>query len=138
LEEFLIPSAAGSGGLLFYDRSPHDPVEPVDSYWVRVTDHNLSASGQVYAGYARTNPALLFADMARQWSGWTGVLLWESLEGELAMRCSRDRVGHIFIRVELRSRQMPGDWRVDATIMAEAGQLEDISRRAALFFGRAG
>jgi hypothetical protein len=32
---------------------------------------------------------------------------------------------------------MPDDWRVVATVMAEAGQLEDIARRAAVFFGRA-
>jgi len=79
----------------------------------------------------------MFADMARQWSGWSGELVWESLEGELSIRCSRDRVGHIFFRVELRSGPMPEDWRVVATVLAEAGQLESIARRAELFFGRA-
>lgn len=140
LDEFLIPSAAGSGGLLFHDRSPVDPAEPIDGFSVRVTDHNLSAIAHVYAGVsgcAPSHPAPLFVDMARKWSGWPGELVWESLEGELALRCSHDRLGHISIRVELRSGQMPDDWRVGATVMAEAGQLEDIARRAALFFGRA-
>ena len=137
MDEFLIPSAAGDGGLLFFQRAPPDPSMPIDGFWVRVTDHNLSAEAQVYAGYAPSHPGPLFADMARQWAGWSGELVWQSLEGELTIRCSRDRVGHIFIRVELRSGQMPEDWRVVATVSAEAGQLEGIARRAELFFGRA-
>ena len=136
MDEFLIPSAAGDGGLAFFDRSPRDPSEPIDRFSVRVTDHALSATAQVYAGYAPSHPASLFADMARQWAGWSGELVWLSLECELTMRCSRDRAGHVFIRVELRSGPMPEDWRVVATVLAEAGQLEGIARRAKLFFGR--
>ena len=138
MDEFFIPSAAGDGGLLFFQRSPPDPTIPIDGFWVRVTDQNLSAAAQVYAGYAPSHPVSLFAEMAQQWAGWSGELVWESLEGELKIRCSRDRVGHIFIRVELRAGQMPEDWRVIATVLAEAGQLEGIARRAELFFGRAG
>ena len=122
----------------FFQRSPPDPTKPIDSFWVRVKDHNLSAEAQVYAGYAPSHPAPLFGDMAQQWVGWSGELVWESLEGELAIRCSRDRVGHIFIRVELRSGPMTDDWRVIATVLAEARQLETIARRAEMFFGLAG
>ena len=136
MDEFLIPSTDGSGGLLFYDRSPVDRAKSMEGFSVRVTDHNLSATGQVYAGYVPRNPALLFADMARQWSGWPGEVVWESLEGELALRCSHDGLGHISIRVELSSGPWSDDWRVTATIMAEAGQLDRIAQRAAAFFGQ--
>ena len=138
MDEFLISSAAGDGGLHFFQRSPPDPNKPIDGFWVRVTDHNLSAAAQVYGGYVPSHPASLFADMARQWAGWSGELEWQSLEGELTIRCSRDRFGHIFIRLELRSGHMPEDWRVVATVMAEAGQLEGIALRAEMFFGRVG
>lgn len=136
MDEFLISDTAGCGGLLFYGRSPDNPAEPMGDFWVRATVFNLSAVGQVYAGYASQHPADLFADMARQWSGWSGELVWESSERELVLRCSHDGLGHIAIRVELRSGCMPDDWRVEATVMAEAGQLEAIARRAALFFGQ--
>jgi len=136
MDEFLIASATGHGGLLFFDRSPHPPTEPIASYRVRVTDHHLSAEIDVYAGYLMGHPAPFFADLARQWTGWSGELVWQSLEGELTLRCSRDRVGHCFLRVELRPGQMPVDWRVVATILIEAGQLEGIGRRAGLYFGR--
>ena len=137
MDEFLIPSVVGEGGLLFSDRWPSDRNEPIEYFWVRVTDQNLSAAAQVYAGYVPSHPTALFQEMARQWSGWTGELVWESLESELALRCTRDRLGHITIRVEILSGPMPYDWRIAATVMAEAGQLEQIARHAATFFGRA-
>ena len=66
MDEFFIPSATGHGGLLFYERSPRDPAKPFDGFWVRVTDHNLSAAALVHAGYAPSHPASFVADMARK------------------------------------------------------------------------
>jgi hypothetical protein len=136
LDEFLIPCASGGGGLLFYARYPGDPAESLEWFLVRVTDEDLSAAAHVYAGYAPRNPADLFADMTQQWTGWPGELVWDSLEGELALRCRHDGLGHIAIRVELCSGPMPDDWRVAATVMTEAGQLDTIARRATVFFGQ--
>jgi hypothetical protein len=137
LDEFYIPSATGAGGLLFFQRLPLDLTEPIQSFWVRVTDQNLSAAIQVSGGYIPSHPAPLFAEMARRWAGWDGELTWESLEGELTIRCTHDCLGHIFIRVQLLSGHLPDDWFVKATISTEAGQLESIARHAELFFGRA-
>ncbi len=136
MDEFLIGSTDGIGSLLFYDRSPLDSQLPLEHFWVRVTDLNLSAAGRVCEGYVSGHPARLFAELAHQWSGWPDELTWESIEGELLLRCSHDGLGHIAICVELRSGYMPDDWRVSATVFAEAGQLEVIARRAALFFGQ--
>ncbi len=124
VDEFLIPSAAGAGGLLFHERSPPDPALPIEGFWVRVWDHNLSAAWQIHAGYGSSHPAGLFADMAAKWTGWLEPLVWKSAEGELGLRCTHDRLGHIAIRVELRSGYQNDDWRVEATVMAESGQLE--------------
>jgi hypothetical protein len=136
LDEFLIQSAAGAASLLFYDRTPADRGQPVAEFQVRLTDHNLSAAGRVYAGYSHAHPAPLFAEMARQWAGWQGELHWRSLEGELTLRCGRDRLGHISIRVELRFGPLHDDWRAAATVMVEAGQLERLARQASTFFGQ--
>jgi hypothetical protein len=59
-------------------------------------------------------------------------------EGELDLRCTQDRAGHVSLRVALRPGPAHEDWAVQATIMAEAGQLEELARRASLFFGRSG
>lgn len=136
MDEFFIPSTAGNGGLLFYDRSPYDLTQPIGSFWVRVSDHNLSAAGHVYAGYGYSHPVELFAAMAARWTGWPDELTWNSPERELVLRCTHDRLGHIALRVELQWGPMDDDWRVEATVMTEAGQLEALANRAALFFGR--
>jgi hypothetical protein len=135
VEELWIPSSDGGGGLLFYDRVPFEREKTLDRYWVRIAGPDLTASREVYAGYAPSHPASLFADMARRWSGWEGDLTWESLEGEMTLGCSHDGLGHISIGVELRSGLMPVDWRVKAAVTADAGQLEGIAHRAAVFFG---
>lgn len=136
MDEFLIPTAEGSGGLLFYDRTPLDSSEAIESCWVRITvDHHLSAASPVWAGYTAGHPLQLFEEMASKWAGWPGELIWESTEGELNLKCTHDKRGHISIRAELRSGQMPANWMVSATITVEAGQLEGIAKRAALFFG---
>jgi hypothetical protein len=137
LEEFRIASTTGGGYLQFADRVPLDPDLPIESFRVQVSDDHLSASGKVDAGYVPSHPAKLFADMAAKWSGWPGELVWESLEGEFQLRCTHDGLGHIAIRVELRSGPMHDDWQVMATVMTEAGQLETIAQQAAVFFGQA-
>lgn len=135
MDELLIPSVDGRGALLFYDRTPADPANEIGDFWVRVTDHGLSATAKVYAGYMPSHPAPLFAEMASKWKGWQNELVWESLEHDMTLRCRHDGLGHIAIRTELRSGHMCEDWKVTATVIIEAGQLERITKRAAMFFG---
>ena len=135
MNEFFIPSVTGNGGLLFYNRLPTDPARPIEHFSVRVTDQNQSAECLIYGAYSALNPVPLFADMAAKWAGWSGEVSWQSLEGEFILRCTRDRWGHIFLRAEIRSGPMQNDWHVAATVIVEAGQLEDIARRAMSFFG---
>lgn len=136
VDEFLISSTDGVGSLFFYDRTPSETKLPIEQFWVRVTDLNLSAACRVWEGYTAGHPARLFAEMASRWSGWPDEVTWESTEGEFKLRCSHDGLGHIAICVELQSGFMDDDWRVSATVFAEAGQLERIARQAALFFGQ--
>lgn len=135
---FTIQSASGAGSLEFFERTPEDARRPIERFKVRLVDEDLSAVGRVYAGYAQTHPASLFAQMAESWTGWQGEMVWESAEDELRLRCAGDRAGHVTIRVALRSGPTEGDWEVGATIMAEAGQLPELARRAAEFFGEPG
>jgi Family of unknown function (DUF6228) len=135
MDSFPIRSASGAGSLEFFERTPADARLPIERFKVRLTDHDLAAVGRVYVGPDDPNPALLFARMAADWRGWSGELAWDLPEGELGLRCARDRTGHVAIRVELRSGPGGGDWTVRATVVVEAGQLEELSRQAASFFG---
>jgi hypothetical protein len=138
MDAFFIPSALGTESLEFYERTPTDRQRPLERFKVVVTDHDLSAEARVYAGHADTNPAPLFAQMAANWRGWQGEIAWDSMEGELSLRSAQDKTGHVTIRVALRSGPLPSNWTVNATIMAEAGQLEQLALDAELFFGRSG
>jgi hypothetical protein len=138
MDSFLIRSASGAGSLEFFERTPANPRLPIERFKVRLVDEDLAAVGRVYAGYPDAHPAPLFAQMAVSWRGWPGEFTWESLEGELGLRCAQDRAGHVSIRVELCSGPSEGDWTVHATIMAEAGQLEGLAHGAAIFFGQPG
>jgi len=138
VEWFLIESASGAGAIKFLDRRPADVELPSEEFRVTVSNVNLSASGRIYADCGGSHPATLFSEMAERWRGWTGELVWESLEGDLCLRCTQDRTGHVSILVELHSGSMEWGWSIRATIMVETGQLELIARRAELFFGLPG
>jgi hypothetical protein len=102
-----------------------------------IAPKGLKAPVKVWvSGYAPSHRADLFAKMSKFWAGWFGVQTWESIEGELKLRCSRDSFGHIFIRAELRSGFSPHDWSAAAKITTETGQLDKSGVNAELFFGR--
>jgi hypothetical protein len=138
MESFVIRNTAGSGALEFFERTPVDPRLPIERFKVRLTGLDLSAVARVYSDAVCGHPAGMFAQMAAHWKGWQGEFAWESSEGELALRCAQDRTGHVAIGVVLRSGPSEADWMVEATVMAEAGQLEEIAQEAARFFGQPG
>jgi hypothetical protein len=135
MESFLLTSASGAGSLEFFERTPGAPRLPIERFKVRLFDDELSAVARVYTDSATTHLAALFAQMAASWKGWQGDFVWESPEGEMILRCSHDRAGHVALRVALLSGLTEGDWSIQATVMAEAGQLEDLASQAAAFFG---
>lgn len=131
MESFLIKHVNGDGGLEFFGRTPVDPAEPVERFSVRLTLAGLRVSTDVYACPGAIDPSNLFEAMANNGGGWAGERTRSALEGEVERGCSMDRQGHVAIRVALR----PYGWTVEATIATEAGQLEEIARRARAFFG---
>src|SRR5260370_41832297 len=95
----LIRSNQGTGGLELSDLQPSDPSRPLDSFTATVILDGLRASTRVYA-YRFEGLVDLFADLARNWRGWEGEKRWESLEAELKLACSCDRLGHVQVRIE--------------------------------------
>lgn len=138
MPSFSIKSSSGTGELEFFGRDPLDTELPLESFWVRLTDLNLSAANKVYGGYASDHPARLFVEMAALWRGWPDQLTWESLEGELKLSSTQDGTGHVSIRSELRSGPMEQDWDAATTVMVDAGQLDRLARHARSFFGKEG
>lgn len=102
-----------------------------DNFRVAVVARDHSASRSVYAYTDALGVARLFADAARDWRGWDGSKVWQSLEGELRLEMSADGRGHVFLRVQIRSNPGGSDpWQLDAEIGLDAGQLGEIAARA--------
>jgi len=102
-----------------------------DYFRVSVIAHDHSATRRVYAYTDGAGIARLFADAAREWKGWNGVKVWESLEGELRIELSIDRLGHVIVAVQLRSDPGGSDrWQLDAELGLDAGQLDGVARGA--------
>lgn len=76
----------------------------------------------------------LFRYMADNWKGWEGAANWASLENDLALSCTCDRLGHIYLATTLRDTCASARWTAHFTIMVEAGQLASIAADVAGFF----
>lgn len=135
MSNFVVRDALTLGALEFFERTPPEPDRPLERFKVRLELPDLSAVQRVYAFAESTSPASLFSAMAASWRGWQGSMKWESLEGELRLRATIDRAGHVFLRVELRNGPEDGGWTVAGTVRTEAGRLETLKGGAEEFFG---
>lgn len=88
--------------------------------------------------YSYTDPkgvASLFQKAADEWSGWSGTKKWASLEGEFELELISDKTGHISMTVKINHNcGNPDPWRLESCIMIEAGQLQEIAKRATQYF----
>src|SRR6266850_3757749 len=71
-----------------------------------------------------------FADLATHWNRPVESLSWGSLESHVVLDAKFDRLGHIYLKVTLRDVDAPAAWRVETTLVVEAGQLEEIAKIA--------
>ncbi|MEO1068124.1 MAG: DUF6228 family protein [Cyanobacteria bacterium J06638_6] len=106
-----------------------------DYFQVALDACDHSASRQVYAYTDPWGIARLFSTAAKQWKGWEGHRVWESLEGELRLDLSIDRLGHVTLEVRIQSDPGgPDPWEHRAELTLEAGQLAAIARAMVLFW----
>lgn len=76
-----------------------------------------------------------FTWCARDWKGWTGTRTWSTVEGEFALTCESDRLGHVTLTVEIASSGGIYDsWTLRARLGLDAGALERIAREFEHFF----
>ena len=76
---------------------------------------------------------LLFRRMADDWRGWDGEREWASIEGLFDLTATHDGLGHVSLRVRLRSGLYDEDWNAGGVIWLDAGGLSKLAREAAAF-----
>ena len=100
-------------------------------------DH--SASRRVYLYTDAKSISRLFLDAATHQTGWSGSKVWESLEGELRLELTADRLGHVTVGVRIRNDfGGPDPWRHEGQITLELGQLPTIAHQAERLFANGG
>lgn len=110
-----------------------DPPDTELGYFTAtIAGDGLRATSKVYAYMSQGLPALL-AELANEWRGWEGERSWTSLERDLTLSFSHDGLGHIRVGVELCSSCMR-EWAVQTETRVDAGQLDDLAKRARRFF----
>jgi hypothetical protein len=97
------------------------------------TLRSRGVSGTAAVGtYMSAGLADLFQFCADNWKGWEGTKRWGSLEGELSIVAHSDRVGHVYLWVELREGA-PAKWTLKAGLVVDAGILSSLATRAREF-----
>jgi Family of unknown function (DUF6228) len=119
----------GAALLIERDESPN-------AWWWQVTlsDRDASATTRVDPNGAAP-VADFFADLARDWRGWSNARLWEPFERGLRLSATHDGLGHVALRVTLQQDVFPDGWCIEATVKLDAGSLDALARKAASFSG---
>ena len=85
-------------------------------------DASVLVSSYMFEGFGE-----FFESLATDWKGWKGERKWDSMEGELSLKATTDRTGHVYLSIELRDGAPPR-WETTANLVLEAGQLDRIAR----------
>jgi len=107
-----------------------------DYFKVAVGGGSVSAIKKVW-GYTDTSFLVdLFTSIARDWKGWTGERHWESIEGDLKVSASSDKLGHIRLETEIKNHDPEDDWRIQVPVYLDAGSLDTIAKSIDHFFNQ--
>jgi hypothetical protein len=93
---------------------------------------DLSSATQVYVLGGCDHLDRFWRDLAENWRGWEGTPSWQSLEGDLELSATSDRLGHVALEVRLEEGA-PFPWQVHGKISLDAGQLHRIAAAARTF-----
>jgi hypothetical protein len=126
--EALIKSTNGRRALRFYDREQ-------DHFRVSVEGDGPQVTKGIWGYTYPAGVADLFEACARDWTGWSDVQFWESIEGDLRLDVRSSPMGHITIKVCVRDTSSAEGWLVEVPVFTEAGALDDIARQCRKFFG---
>ena len=110
-----------------------------DAFRIAVIARDHSAVREISSYTDAYGIVRLFSEAARDWRGWQGRKVWESLEGELRLEMTSDRRGHVALGVRIRSSVGgPDSWCVDTQISLDAGRLEAVAGDAKRLWAEGG
>ncbi len=127
-ESFSIKSNASDREVVFLDPRP-------DYFVVSLRGFSVRAIREVYAYPDALGLLALFNRLAEYALPWNGAESWESLEGEFSLAATCSALGQVSITVSIRDVfGTAEEWRVEASLVTEMGQLPSIAANASTFF----
>jgi len=123
-------------------KSPEDGAEMVLRPTTRTTEETefeVSVRTPWFTGlgaastFMNGSPSRLFAEMAKEWTGWKGEKSWEDLEQRLILTGRSDSTGHIELKIQLNG--MTYEDKLQIVLRLHAGQLEKIAQEARELLG---
>lgn len=122
-------------GEIILDNPSASEGRAIDGFDFTLVHGGLRASVGVYL-HEVDSLAAYFQDLAKKWKGWKGDDIWESLEHELLLSASCDKLGHVRLKAKIQYMLGAQDsWSTQGAIIVEAGQLDRIAKEVADFLG---
>ncbi|MEO5969573.1 MAG: DUF6228 family protein [Bdellovibrionia bacterium] len=95
---------------------------------------SLRASTRIYLYDDNGSFLRFFEDLSKSWKGWEGPKSWKSLEEDLKISCTVDKLGHVSFVLEMTNGIGDPQWTVKTTLKVDSGSLENIFDQARTLF----
>jgi hypothetical protein len=118
-QEAVINSSQGTRSLEL--SAPVRSREELQQFTVTIRAEGLTASRGVYAFEGEESLLALFDEMVAEWRGWEGTKDWASLEGEVTLAATHNRVGTVTLRATLWHYEQL-EWRAAIELTIDAGE----------------
>ncbi len=107
-----------------------------DEYFhVALKGVEVSAEAEIWAYTDADGLKNMFPDLGSLASPWHGEHSWTSIEGDFSLTATCTSLGNVTLRVEFRGLQgAPEEWRVQAGLVLDFGQMEKLAKSAKIFF----
>ena len=106
-----------------------------DYFRVELKGNEISATTEVWATTDANGLNKLFQELGCLEKPWQGKRSWCSMEGDFSIEAVCTSLGNVTLRVTLvRLQGAPEEWRLEAGLTTDFGQLAQIAKQAELFF----
>lgn len=128
MNTFVIKSSSSSATLTFSHLT-------VSGFHVSYFSNDLSAKTTVYEDSGMGQQLVdFFIAIWEKADPWKELLSWSSLEGELEIQATTDKLGHVEFKLIFNKYTTKEPWTAETILTAELGQLEKISKGIQSFF----
>ncbi len=112
---------------------PENETHDLWGFHLELTGPRFSAEAETHTDATRLIEFL--QGLAETWRGWEGDQTWEGVDHDLRIHASRDRSGHVLLRVSVDQSYLQPTWRAEVMVRLDAGEdMKRLARDMEVFF----